>query len=807
MQRPRLHPAYLFLYVSAVATAVGWLLFGLLPALGAAFDPLHEWLHGHRGRGIAGEIATNAAQASHNVTSRGQIALDYLFSLFNLVLSVVLTRLRPRDLTANLLALGMVGSAVAFNLQGHDALQVLPVSWLAVVNAWHEVVHVASGLAYVFALLAFPDGVLMRMRGRFAPLKLILVAFATFFFVSVSLITVSDHTVGLVVLFGVFIPIVGFGAQIRRYVRAHDEDERQRSRVLLWALATATVIAVPLMFLTGATESRSGAETLEYEVAGVRPGTYYFRCDPHPEEMVGVVEVRPGGPRSVVLSATRSEFDLDVFALAAGVPTTIRFTNHDTDLHNVAIYRDKLMNQPIFVGKEFSGAPSGVIAFRIFRLVFGLIPIALIVGLVRFRLWDINRVVNRTLAYGLLAGFVTIAYLALVAGVGLVAGSTARLNPMFSIALAVVVAALFQPLRDRARHLANRIVYGRRATPYELLSAFSARVGASPDPETVIPQLARIVAEATGAAFAEVWLRADKRLLRAAVWPESATSEANQVPIGDAESPDIRGRDRVVAVRHRDEVLGALAVVKPAGETLTPVEERLLEDAAAQAGLALKNVQLTAELQNRLEELRLSRGRIVSAQDEERRRLERDIHDGAQQHLVALSMKLRIAQELAEKDPVGAGALLEELQADTGEALQALRDLARGIHPPVLTDRGLEAALEARGRRCPIPVRVHAFGVGRYPQNIEAAVYFCCSEAIQNAVKHAEAARVTVELRESQGELRFVVSDNGVGFDPPSVKSSGITNMIDRLAAVAGNVEISSTPGRGTIVTGRVPVS
>lgn len=807
MQRPRPHAGYVVLYATALASAIAWLLLGLLPALGGVLEPFHDWLHEHGGPGITGEIAANAAQASHNVTSGGQIVLDYVFSVFNLGLSVVLIRLRPRDRTANLLALGMVGSAVAFNLQGHDALQVIPVSWLGVVTGWHELVHVASGLAYMSALLMFPDGVLMRMSGRFAPLRAVLVVFGALFFTSLSLITVSDHTVGLVILFGLFIPTMGFGAQVRRFRRARNEEERQRSRVLLWALATATLVAVPLMFLTGATDQRSGAETLEYEVAISQPGTYYFRCDPHPEDMVGVVRVRSGGPRSAVLSAEESEFDVDELALAAGRTTTIRFTNHDTDLHNVAIYHDELMNRPLFVGKEFSGAPSGVVAFRVFRMVFALIPIALIVGLVRFRLWDVNRVVNRTVAYGLLAGFVTLAYLALVGGIGAVVGSTGRLSLLFSIALTVVVAALFQPLRDRARHLASRIVYGKRATPYELLSEFSSRVGAAPDLETVIPQLARMVAEATGAASAEVWLRSDGRLARAAVWPESEMSDPSHIAVGDGDVPEIPGRDRVVAVRHLDELLGALAVTKPAGETLNPVEERLLTDAAAQAGLALKNVQLTAELQGRLDELRLSRERIVAAQDEERRRLERDIHDGAQQHLVALSMKLRLAQELAMKDPARAGELMEELHADTGEALQALRDLARGIHPPVLTDRGLEAALDAHARRCPIPVKVRTVDVGRYPTNIEAAVYFCCSEGIQNAVKHSGAASVTVELREEHGVLGFVVSDNGVGFEPASAEPSGITNMTDRLAAVAGRVEISSSPGRGTIVTGRVPLT
>lgn len=808
MSRRQAHLGFLALYLFALLTAVVWLLLGLLPVLGAPSPSFHDWLHeiGRRG-GIGGQIATNAAQASHNVTAGGQIVLDYIFSIVNIALSAVLMRLRPKDRTANLLALGMVGSAVAFNLQGHDALQAVPVGMLGVVTGWHEMVHVLSGLAYTFALLTFPDGELLRSTGPMRPVRAILLGVAAFFFMMLSLFTVEDHTVGLVIVFGVFIPVAGLIAQVSRYRGAHNEGERQRSRLLLGALGAATIIAIPLMFLTGAIETRPEGITIEYEVALAEPGIYFYRCDPHPVDMVGVVTVADDGLGVVEIAAQDSEFDKDEFVLAAGRNDAIRFTNNDSDLHNIAIYRDSEMTDPIFVGQEFSGRPSGIVAFRVFRVVFGLIPIALIVGLVRFRMWDVNRIVNRTLAYGLIAGFVSLAYLALVLLVGSLVGSGGEVSLVLSIAVTVVVAALFQPLRDRARRLANRLVYGQRATPYEVLSEFSSRVGAAPDLETVIPELARIVAEGTGAEYSEVWLRRDSRLVRTAAWPEDRASGAQSVPLPDGTISEIEGRDRVVEVRHQDELLGALAVAKPPGESLTPVEERLLDDAAAHVGLALKNVQLTAELQRRLEELRSSRQRIVLAQDAERRRLERDIHDGAQQNLVALSMKLRLAQELAEKDPAKATELMEELQADTAEALQALRDLARGIHPPVLTDRGLEAALEAHARRCPLPVTVRAAGIGRHPANIEAAAYFCASEALQNAVKHSGATSLTVEVAVRDGSIKFSVTDDGSGFDPSGVESSGITNMTDRLAAVAGALEITSTPGHGTTVRGLIPIS
>lgn len=793
--------AFLVAYAAMLATASLWLVLGLLPGLAAASPALHDSLHrlGAEGR-LGGELARNAAQAAHSIGGAAQVTFDYLFSTVNIALSVLIVRLRPRARSGRLLAIGLIGTAVAFNLQGHDALQVVPVSVLPAIKPWHEGIHVVSGLAYVFALLTFPDGELMRRRLRILRVPA-LVALALFF-VIVSLGTVDDHTVGLVVLFGVSIPLAGIASQVARSRRATSADERERSRVVLLALMIALLVAMPLIVLTGSVGPQQGYETVEYELTAPAAGTYYFRCDPHPTDMRGIVNVHPVGQRLINLTSRDSDFNEAVFSLAAGEQVTIRFTNFDPDLHNVALYRDPLMTDPLFVGKEFSGQPSGVAAFRIFRVVLLVVPLALLAALVRFRLWHVNRVVNRALGFALLAGFISVVYIALVAAVIVVFGLAGTPNLAVSVVLTVLVAAIFQPLRDRARRIANVLVYGKRATPYDLLSDFSDRVGSAPDPEHVIGQLARLIGEGTGAALAEVWLRVDQRLVRAATSPEG--QDGDEIELDDGNLPVLEGRDRVVPVKHAGHLLGALAVTKPAGDAFSDVEARFLEDAALQGSLALKNVQLNTELRARLEELRASRQRIVAAQDAERRRLERDIHDGAQQHLVALSMKLRMAHDLAARDPQAAQRVLDELQTDTAEALQALRDVARGIHPPVLTDRGLGAALDAHARRCPIPVEVHAEDIGRHDADVETAVYFCCLEAIQNAVKHAGATKVSVELRRKNGALRFQVCDDGRGFEVGNVKASGLANIADRVAALGGRVEISS--GRGTTVTGEVPV-
>jgi signal transduction histidine kinase len=368
------------------------------------------------------------------------------------------------------------------------------------------------------------------------------------------------------------------------------------------------------------------------------------------------------------------------------------------------------------------------------------------------------------------------------------------------------VAVGFQPVRERVQRVANRLVYGQRATPYEVLAEFSERVAESLATDDVMPRMARVLAEGTGAQRARVWLRTAEQWRNAAVWPPEAEA-APPVPVANGALPPLDGASRVVDVRHQGDLLGALSVTKRGGETLTPVEEKLLNDLAAQAGLVLKNVGLTGDLHARLDELRASRQRLVTAQDAERRRLERNLHDGAQQHLVAIKVKLGLAAMLAARDPEKAKATLQQLKGDADEALETLRDLARGVYPPLLAEKGLGAALESHARKATVSVAVDGGGIGRYPQDVEAAVYFSVLEALQNVQKYAQASEVTVRLREADGTLTFDVTDDGMGFDvATTARGSGLTNMADRLDAMDGGVQVTSEPGRGTQLRGSLPV-
>jgi signal transduction histidine kinase len=219
----------------------------------------------------------------------------------------------------------------------------------------------------------------------------------------------------------------------------------------------------------------------------------------------------------------------------------------------------------------------------------------------------------------------------------------------------------------------------------------------------------------------------------------------------------------------------------------------------------LHNIGLTEQLRARLAELQASRLRIVTAADDQRRRIERDIHDGAQQRLLAIADTLAVAQSLAGQDEDTERALVAQLKAETSGALDTLRDLARGIYPPLLADQGLAAAVRAQAGKAPVPVEVSTDGVGRYPPEIETAIYFCCVEALQNAARHAPASAVRVSLAEDNAGVAFTIADDGPGFDPAAAKNgTGLRNMSDRLAALGGSCQVDSSPGRGTTVAGRI---
>ncbi len=612
-----------------------------------------------------------------------------------------------------------------------------------------------------------------------------------------------------------------------------------------------------------------------------------------------------------------------------------------------------------------------LVAFDVFAVSLGL-------AILKYRLYEVDLVINKALAYGALALAITGAYVAVVVGVGALIGTRGEPNPAtgssqalgLSLLATAVVAVAFQPVRERLQRLANRLVYGQRASPYDVLAGFSRRIAGALSVDEVLPRMAETAARGIGAPRSRVRVYVPGGHDQAVAWPAEAVSATFA---------------HVVPVWHRAELVGEIAVDKAPGEPLTAAEEKLLGDLAAQAGPAFSNARLALELRAQTEELRereaahrtladeqaalrrvatlvasapaqqrlfeavtaevgqvlgaqtanltrfegdhlrimgrwsepgiravpvgatlpldsetavmrvyrtgkparldafdglagtlahtlreigircslaapimvdgrlwgavtaattsgdpfpsgaegrlgdfaelvaqaianadardqlaASRARIVEAGDKERRRIERDLHDGAQQQLVALAVNLQVARELVRADPGEAEALLAEVGLQAREALGTLRDLARGIYPPTLTDRGLSAALEAHltkaGPLAKLQVDPAIVGA-RFAPEIEAAVYFCCLEALQNWTKHASGAPVRVRLGCEDGWLDFAVVDGGAGFDHSAVQpGAGLQNMADRLAAVGGHLDVRSRRGSGTTVTGRLPV-
>ena len=424
-------------------------------------------------------------------------------------------------------------------------------------------------------------------------------------------------------------------------------------------------------------------------------------------------------------------------------------------------------------------------------VAYSAVPLGIGIAILRYRLYAIDVVIRKALILAGLAAFFTAVYALVVGGVGALVGS--RSTSALSFVAAAVVAVGFQPALARARRFADRVVYGKRSTPYEVLSELGERLGETYASDDVLPRIARVLGEGVGAIRARVWLGVGDDLRPVATWPEGAAGDSDD--------------DLTVEVRHQGDLLGALSVAMPANDPMDPTKERLMSDLAAQAGLVLRNVGLTEELRARIQDLQAAQKRLVSAQDAERRRLERNIHDGAQQQLVALSVKLRLAGGLLDRDTEQAREILTQLQSDTSDALEDLRDLARGIYPPLLADQGLAAALAAQARKASLPVEVRADGVGRYPQELEGAAYFSCLEALQNVAKYAQASRAVVTLSEGDGRLTFEVADDGAGFDPSRVGyGTGLQGIADRLGALAGTLSVSSSEQVGTTVTGVIPV-
>jgi signal transduction histidine kinase len=435
-----------------------------------------------------------------------------------------------------------------------------------------------------------------------------------------------------------------------------------------------------------------------------------------------------------------------------------------------------------------------------------------------------------------LALLVVAVELVVVLGIGDVPTANQRELLVASMIAAAVTALLYVPLRARLSAVAAHALLGVRDSPTDLLSAFGSRLARPLPLDELLLQLVESLRRTLGLDGAEVWTGSSGIFERTASDPDAGPqtlilTPEEQAVVARAGVPGrawtatwlpqlLVGREdaelRVAPATHAGELLGLLVVERPAGgEPLSDADADALLALARQIGLALHNVRLGSalqlsldELQHQADELRLSRARVVAAADAERRRIERDLHDGAQAQLFALAVNVRLARELATSDPERARAVLEQLGGDVEQVLSQFRDLARGIYPSVLVDRGLADSLHMATARVPLRTRLEVSAHGRYPPDVEATIYFCCLEALHNAGRHAgDGAQVAVRVWENDSRLHFEVADDGTGFDLDGHGGgAGLTNLADRLGALGGRLALRSAPGQGTTVAGWVPL-
>jgi signal transduction histidine kinase len=416
-----------------------------------------------------------------------------------------------------------------------------------------------------------------------------------------------------------------------------------------------------------------------------------------------------------------------------------------------------------------------------------------------------------------------------VLGLGHVPDSDEREIVVLAGVGAAVAAIAYRPARRAIGRVATRSI----PPPDEVIRRFGERSTRGIATDELLEDLASSLRRSMRASAIEIWARAGTALARTVSIPErpAAMVEVTAQERDAFVRTPVAGPSwlrmwmpalpvtadaveaRAVPAAFAGDLLGVVVVERTEDQGFTDADDHALAELGRRLGVVLHNRQLDAALQETLddlqranEELVASRARVVAAADDARRRIERDLHDGAQQHLVAIGVELNLLRNVLSSDPDSAVAMLDQVTGELRQTVQEVRELAHGIYPPLLAANGLDQALRTAATRHPGDVRVEAGDVGRYGEDVEAAIYFCCLEALQNAAKHAPDAHVLVRVSDEDEVLAFEVSDDGPGFDLSGPKSGrGLQHMRDRVGAIGGSLTIESAPGAGTCIRGTVP--
>ena len=715
---------YYAILVGYAALTVGWLMIGAVAALAkywpgfqealdATSDADNPWLEAW---------SYGFLVASEHSEPLGQALLDYGLSALSLAVAVALLLSAHQNWSTRLLALALVGSAGAFNLQAHVAIKVVRGAFDIGIGWWHVLLlHGIGGVAYVLALLLFPTG-RWDLSGRTPWLARIAVAVSVGGVLSLLALSTAEypHTVSFVVFFGVLVPVVGLVAQRHRARHGATSEVRRQSRLMFAALTVAVCVVLVL-----------GA-----------------------------------------LSAW-------LWALGSPVLTMI-----DPTASGAA---------------QEEGEPSAVVFWPV-RLIFAAVPVALIIATNRSRPWDIERLFSRGLANTLLFVVVGCGWVALASGLDLLFGGAVAGLVAVAVSL-LVLAVTFQPVRSRIDRLIDRLIYGNRPASNAVLTQVADLSGATDHPD--LTDLAEVVAHGLGASYCRLTVHLPDLGDQYYQWPEDLT-----------ELPE----HTTLPVSYGGEAVGAVTVEQTSVIGVPDERVRLVDDLVGVLGPVLYNSRLGIELEHQLrtalehaEEIAESRRRATADMDNERRLLERNLHDGAQHHLVALRMTVGLVEhELAHGRGGTARERLEQVVSQVDGTRRVLSNTAAGVFPVVLADEGLLPALSAElrdGANVELDID-DDMRDRRFPLPVETAVYFTCLEAINNSFKHAPGSTVRIVLRSEYRGLAFAVSDDGPGFDLERAKGSGrgLHNLADRANAVGGSVTVRSAPGEGTTVEGFIPL-
>jgi signal transduction histidine kinase len=406
-------------------------------------------------------------------------------------------------------------------------------------------------------------------------------------------------------------------------------------------------------------------------------------------------------------------------------------------------------------------------------LLFVLFPASVVVAVMEPPWLDVDIVIRRSIVYGALSLVILLVYVAVAASLGVAVGARLGLTLELAVVLTVIIAILFQPARRRLQTVADRWVFGARPTKYEAVTEFGVTIERAGEPTELLPRLVETIRRVVRVTWVTVVLDDGTRAATGSVTGKPAL----RVPIGAG-----------------DEQIGEIACGPKTEGALDADETQLVRTLAGQLGLALMNARLA--------------GRIVNAAESERRRIERNIHDGAQQELVALVARLGMARSAAAQGGLTPD-VVDDLRVAAQQILSDLRELAQGIHPSVLSDGGLLEAVEDRCARLPLEVSLESsegLRARRFDDDIEGAAYFFVTESLANVLKHANATRAAVSLAYDDDRLLLGVADDGRGFDPDAASPNGLAGLRDRIRALGGTITIASQPGNGTRISASLPV-